>query len=120
MKEMNNKCRLLIFLAMLLNIALVAGCSDTFVVTKDGKSYFFGSNREGFYKMICESGDLDKILADTKLPQNIKDDLYKYNCTASQSRDKVKEIYSSMTPEQRRDLRLAFQLHGYDINLMAC
>jgi hypothetical protein len=120
MKRIGDVNKLLISAAMLLSVAIVSGCSDTFVVTKDGKSYFFGSNRKGLYEMICESGDLSKILADTKLPQNIKDDLYKYNCTPSQSRDKVKEIYSSMTPGQRRDLRLAFQLHGYDINLMAC
>ena len=120
MKGIGDVDKLLILAAMLLSMAIVSGCSDTFLVTKDGKSYFFGSNREGLYKMICESGDLNKILADTKLSQSIKDNLYKYNCTPSQSRDKVKEIYSSMTSEQRRELRLAFQLHGYDINLMAC
>jgi hypothetical protein len=120
MKGTKNIKKLLTMVVMILSLAILSGCSDTFLVTKDGKSYFFGSNREGLYKMLCESGDLNKILADTKLPQNIKNDLYKYNCTPSQSRDKVKEIYSSMTSEQRRELRLAFQLHGYDINLMAC
>ncbi len=45
--------------------------------------------------------------------------LYKYNCT-QRSGEKVKEIYASLMPEQRRELRFSFQLHGYDINHMAC
>lgn len=112
-----------IFLLMCLMFAalLLSACSDTFVITKDGKSYFFGSNREGFQKMLCESGDLKTILADTQLPLNIREDLFKFNCVAAeQSREKVGVIYTSMTPEQRRDLRFAFQKHGYDINYMVC
>jgi len=101
--------------------ALVTACSDTFVITKDGKSYFFGSKREGFYKMLCESGDLQVILAETHISPKMREDLYKFNCvTPEQSKDKVSAIYTSMTPEQRRDLRLSFQKHGYDINYMAC
>lgn len=120
MKGAKKMKKLLITVITLLSLTFALGCSDTFLITKNGKSYFFGSSREGLYKLLCESGDLSKILNDTHLPQDVKDNLYKYNCTPSQSRDKVKEIYSSMTTEQRRELRLAFQLHGYDINLMAC
>ena len=120
---MKNRKEAGIFLLMgiLLAALFTGGCTDTFVVTKDGKSYFFGSKREGFQKMLCDSGDLKTILADTQLPSNIKDNLYKFNCAvAEQSKEKVKTIYISMTPEQRRDLRLTFQKHGYDINYMAC
>ncbi len=112
-----------IFLLMgiLLAALLTWGCTNTFVVTKDGKSYFFGSKREGFQKMLCASGELKSILADTQLPLNIRDNLYKFNCVAAeQSKEKVGALYASMTPEQRRDLRLAFQKHGYDINYMEC
>lgn len=109
------------FALIILVISLFTGCTDTFLVTKDGKSYFFGSGKEGMYKMLCESGDLKAILADTQLPANIKDDLYKYNCVpAEQSREKIAGTYASMSPEQRRDLRLAFQKHGYDINYLVC
>jgi hypothetical protein len=120
---MKNGKGVVVFLLMgiLLAALFAGGCTDTFVVTKDGKSYFFGSKREGFQKMLCDSGDLKTILADTKLPSNIKDNLYRFNCVAAeQSKEKVKEIYTSMMPEQRRDLRLTFQKHGYDINYMEC
>jgi|SRR5208337_4725086 len=110
-----------LLMGILLAVLFTWGCTDTFVVTKDGKSYFFGSKREGFQKMLCASGDLKTILADTQLPSNIKDNLYKFNCVAAeQSKEKVAETYAAMTPEQRRDLRLTFQKHGYDINYMEC
>ncbi len=107
------------FILSTLLLLLVAGCTSNFLITKDGKSYFFGSRDEAIYKMLCESGDLKLILAGTKLPDNTKAELYKYNCT-SPSKDKLKEVVSSMTPEQRRNLRLSFQIHGYDINRINC
>lgn len=97
----------------------IAGCTSNFLITKDGKSYFFGSKDKAIHKMLCESGDLKQILADTKLPENTKADIYKYNCTTP-SRDKLKEVVAAMTAEQRRDLRLSFQVHGYDINRINC
>jgi hypothetical protein len=120
MKIRDTSKTLFIILGMLI---LLAGCaSNTFVVTKDGKSYFFGSKQEGFYKLLCETGDLQKILADTHLAQGAKDNLYKYNCVerSKDSKEKVRETYVALTPEQRRELRLTFQLHGYDINYMEC
>lgn len=100
---------------------IAAGCTSTFVITKDGKSYFFGNRSEGFYKMLCESGDLKKIVADARLPEEQADLLYKYNCTdVDNSKDKITAIYESLKSEQRRDLRLAFQKNGYDINVMDC
>jgi len=99
---------------------ILVACSSTFVVSKDGKGYFLGSKTNDFYKMLCESGDLKRVLADTHLEQGLKDDLYKYNCSSERSGDKVKQIYTSMTSEQRKDLRKAFAKNGYDINYMPC
>ncbi len=102
-------------------VSLIGGCASTFIVMKDGKGYFFGSKSEGLYKMLCESGDLKSILDDTQLSRGDKDSLYKYNCDLNErSKEKITEIYASLKPEQRRDLRLAFQKHGYDINLLEC
>ena len=118
---MKKEIRVFLLVNILLAVLFAGGCSNTFLVTKDGKSYFFGSNKEGMYKMLCESGDLKAILADTQLPSKIKDDLYRYNCVpAEESREKIEKIYTLMTPDQRRDLRLVFQKHGYDINYLVC
>lgn len=95
-------------------------CTSTFMVSKDGKGYMLGSNSTAIYQMLCESGDLKKILADTQLSRQLKTDLYRYNCSPERSRDKVKEIYVSMAPEERKELRIAFKSNGYDVNAMHC
>lgn len=98
---------------------LAASCTSGFLVTKDGKSYHFGSQSEAIQQMLCASGDLSRILAGAALPDGRKADLYRYNCTEP-SRDKVKEVLAAMTREQRKELRLSFQKHGYDINMVHC
>lgn len=108
------------FLAVLAATVITGGCSSTFLVSKDGKGYFFGSRSEAIYKMLCESGDLAKVLKETGLPKEMKEALYRYNCTAERSGEKVKEIYAAMTHDQRKDLRNAFKGNGYDINYLPC
>jgi hypothetical protein len=108
---------LMSFAAMVL---LTSGCTSTFLVYKDGKGCFLGSGSNAKYNMLCASGDLEKVLAATQLSDELKDSLYKYNCSAERSGDKVKQIFASMTIEQRKDIRSAFRANGYDINRMAC
>jgi len=100
--------------------ALISACSSTMLVSKDGKGYFLGSGSNPLYRMLCESGDLKKVLADTRLPEETKEGLYKYNCSSERSGEKVKQIYASLTAAERKDLRLAFTRNGYDINYLPC
>lgn len=103
-----------------LMIFLVSGCSSTFLISKDGKGYFFGSKSDAIYRLLCDSGDLRKILKDAKkIPEDTRELIYKSNCI-NRSAEKVKEIYAAMTPEERKDLRNAFRLNGYDINYLPC
>jgi len=110
--------------AVLLGAAclLLAACtSSTFVASKDGKGYYVGHNSQAAYEMFCESGDLKKILAHAeKIGQDMKDELYRYNCGPERSNVKVKELFASMTSAQRKDLRQSFKLNGYEINIMRC
>jgi hypothetical protein len=110
----------LFFSAIVIAALLTVSCTSTFRVSKNGKGYFLGSNAKDLYKWLCESRDLEKILSETRLRQEKKGDLYKYNCSGKKSTLKVKEIYASMTPEERKDLRTAFKENGYDINAMTC
>lgn len=101
--------------------AVATGCSTTFRISKEGKGYIWGSNSKAIYAMLCESGDLKKILADAAaLPPETRDNLYRFNCTSERSGAKVKDIYAAMTPEERKGLRQAFKRNGYDINAMTC
>lgn len=90
------------------------------LVVNEGSEYILGSDSNAMYTMLCESGDLQKILLDAKLGQGTKDDLYRYNCSPDRSRDKVKQVYAAMVPAERKALRVAFKSNGYEINAMHC
>lgn len=108
-------------MAVIVPLVMVStGCSSTFVMTKDGRGYHWGNDSKAVYIMLCESGDLKKILADTRLKDKMKEDIFKYNCTAERSGERVRQIYATMTPEERKDLRNAFTRNGYDINYIPC
>jgi hypothetical protein len=97
-----------------------AGCSSTFMMVKNGSGYMLGSDSNEVHRLLCESGDLQKILLVAQLSQGTKDDLYRYNCSPDRSRDKVKQVYASMVPAERKALRVAFKSNGYEINAMHC
>jgi hypothetical protein len=101
-------------------VLFLGACASTFVATKNGKGYFLGSGSGAAYRMFCESGDLRKILEGTSFPQEMKDSVYRDNCGPERSSEKVKRLYASMTPEQRKELRRSFQSNGYDINYIPC
>ena len=108
------------FISIASMVLLTSACSSTFLVYKDGKGCFLGSCSDTKYNMLCASGDLEKVLADSHLNNDLKDSLYKYNCSTERSSDKVKQIFAAMTVEERKDIRSAFRANGYDINKMAC
>jgi len=110
-----------VIIATILPALFLGACASTFVASKNGKGYYLGNDSTAAYRMFCESGDLKKILEDTtKLGQDLKNELYEGNCGPGRSHDKVKQAYAGMSPEQRKDLRLAFKHNGYDINIMRC
>jgi len=102
-------------------MALVTcACTSTFLVYKDGRGYFVGSDSKTKYEMLCASGDMEKILAATHLDTDMKDTLYKYNCSNERSSEMVNKIFASLTIEQRKDIKSAFRKNGYEINKFAC
>jgi hypothetical protein len=110
-----------VFISVAAMVLLIGACSSSsFLVYKDGKGCFVGSNSDSKFNLLCASGDLEKVLAVTHLSNDMKDSFYKYNCSAERSSDKVKQMFAAMTPEQRKDIRSAFRANGYDINRMAC
>lgn len=99
---------------------LGVGCSSTFLVSKDGQGYFLESNSKTLQVMLCDSGDLQKVLSGTHLSADMKERFYRFNCTPERSGEKVKELFTAMTPGERKELRLAFKSNGYDINYLPC
>jgi hypothetical protein len=109
-----GKVRAMLLLAACAALVL-GGCASTFLVSKDCRTYYFGSPEEGPYKMLCASGDLKKVLDDSALPQEIKESLYKAQCR-DRSKESVKKIYASLTDDQKEELKFSFQKHGYYVN----
>jgi len=102
-------------------MALVVGaCTDTFLLGKGRSGYFYGSNSKAMYDMLCTSGDLEKVLLATQLSKEMKDTIYKYNCSDERSGEKVKQLYTSMTVQERKDIKQAFRKNGYEINHILC
>jgi len=80
---------------------LAVGCSSTFLVSKNGYGYFLESNAKSLQTMLCDSGDLQKILSDTHLAKDVKENFYRFNCTAERSGEKVKQLFTAGVQEQR-------------------
>ncbi len=94
---------------------LITGCAKTFLVSKDCTTYFFGSQDQKLYGMLCTSGDLRKVLADTALPEEARAGLYQAQCI-DRSREKLDHLYASLDREQQDSLKAAFRKQGYEIN----
>lgn len=100
--------------------ALAAGCSSAnFLVYKDAKHFYVTSDGESLKKVLCESGDINRILNDSGLPEALQNDLREGICSSNKVKGRLMATLEDMTPEQRSSLKLAFQNNGYEINTIA-
>lgn len=106
----------------IVGMALVIGaCAPMFMVSKGEKrGVYLGSNSKATYDVLCASGELKAVLEVTHFSREMKDTFYQYNCSAERSSDKVKRFFSSMTSEQKNDIKAAFKEKGYSINGGTC
>ncbi len=95
--------------------AIICGCASTFLISKDCKTYYFGSTEEELYKMLCTTGDLMKILDDSPLSLEMRSGIYGAQCS-ERSKEQVDALYRSLTREEKRALKSAFVRHGYYVN----
>ena len=105
-----------IIITMVSMVLVTSACTESFMLKKHKLSFYFCSDTLVKYELLCPSGDMEKVLADTSLSKEMADSLYKYICSAERSGKKSGELYASMTTEQRKDLKAAFQANGYEIN----
>jgi hypothetical protein len=104
-------------IAVLLAMSLFfIGCAKTFLVSKDCKTYFFGGTDRTLFNMLCTSGDLQKVLADSGLPEATRAGLYEAQCE-DRSRGKLDVIYVSLSHDQQDASKSAFRKRGYEINV---
>jgi hypothetical protein len=109
------------FVAGLVAAVLLAGCGPTtFIISKDGRAYYLGRKSQGLHDMICRSGDLKRVLDETSIPEDLRQEFYRYNCTQEHSKEKVVSLYLFLSPEEKEELKSAFRRHGYTINFVPC
>lgn len=109
-----------LFLAAL-TLVLCAACGPTtFIISKDSRAYYLGRKSESLHTMLCKSGDLEQILSETIMPDDLKKELYRFNCTEERSKEKVISLYLFLTPEEKEDFKSVFRRHGYTINYVPC
>jgi hypothetical protein len=101
-------------------VCLLSACSSTFTLTKKGRGDHFHGNSQAKYDMLCASGDLEKVLASIELSGERKETLYRYNCSDERSGEKVLQIYTAMTDQERSDLKRALRKDGFGINFRPC
>ncbi|MBI5141776.1 MAG: hypothetical protein HZA20_06235 [Nitrospirae bacterium] len=102
-------------------MVMLASCGpSTFIVSRDSSSYYFGSESQSLKRMICDTGDLERVLRDAEIPEHLKSDFNEYVCTEKRSREKVIALYAFLSPEEKRSLKRAFSMRGYMVNHVAC
>ncbi len=110
-----NTLRILLIIAFTITSVLAAACAKTFLVSKDCTTYYFGSQDQKLYDMLCTAGDLQKVLIDSGLPEDARGPLYQAQCT-ERSKEKLDTIYGGLNREQQEALKSAFRKQGYEIN----
>lgn len=106
-----------VVVAMLL---VTGGCSsNNFLVYKDAKHFYVTSSGAELKRVLCDSGDMDKIAVDSKLPDAMQKDLKDGICGSGKVRERLMASLDGMTREQRVALKEAFRHNGYDINVVA-
>jgi hypothetical protein len=102
---------------------LVSGCNTAnFLVYKDAKHFYMTSKGDSLRTVLCDSGDLVKVVKDAALPEKTQHDLVNSICSATaadKKREQVLAVLESMTKEQRTALKEAFVLNGYQVNTIA-
>ena len=108
------------FLLMAVAVMALVGCgSSNFMVYKDAKHFYVTSTGPELKRILCDSGDMDRIAKDSKLPDALQKDLKDGICASNKVKERLMATLEGMTKEQRTALKSAFQQNGYDINVVA-
>ena len=98
----------------------ISGCSSgNFLVYKDSKHFYVTSTGPELKRILCDSGDMDRIVKDSQLPAVLQKDLKDGICNSNKVKERLMATLEGMTKEQRTALKTAFQQNGYDINVVA-
>jgi len=96
---------------------MVGGCSSRkFMVYKDGSNFYVNSDCSARQRILCDSGDVNKIVKDSGLPNTLQMELKDGICPSSNVKTSLMYTLDGMTNEQISALKDAFRKNGYEIN----
>ncbi|WP_224981596.1 hypothetical protein [Geomonas agri] len=96
---------------------VVSGCgSNNFLVYKDGSNFFITRDCEARQRLLCDSGDIGRIVARPALPQSLQNRIKEAICAPGVTKADMHEILAEMTEEQLSSLKQSFRDNGYEIN----
>jgi len=112
--------RMRMAMAVVVGALLTGGCSsNNFLVYKNAKHFYVTSKGAELKRVLCDSGDMDRIAVDSKLPDNLQKELKENICSSNKVRERLMATLDGMTKDQRAALKEAFRTNGYDINIVA-
>ena len=99
---------------------LTTACNTSnFLVYKNAKHFYITSNGNELKRVLCDSGDMDKIVSDSNLPYKLQRELKEGICTSHKVKEHLMAILDGMTKEQRVALKDSFRANDYDITVVA-
>jgi len=111
---------MLMYAAIAILTMLIGGCgSNNFLIYKNAKHFYVTSTGPELKRVLCDSGDMDRIVSDSKLPDAMQKDLKDGICSSNKVKERLMASLDGMTKEQRAALKGAFRGNGYDINVVA-
>lgn len=96
---------------------LVSGCGTrTFMVYKDGNNFFITRDCAARQQVLCDSGDVDRIVVSSGLPGPLQLRLKEALCSRDRAKNDMRDLLEELTDEQLSSLKKAFGMAGYEIN----
>ena len=110
----------LLRLAFLLPVLIIiSSCGSNFMVYKKGTHFYVSSTGPELRRILCDSGDMKSIAMDSGLPEGLQKELFDGICGSNKVKERLMSTLEGMTKDQRTDLKISFQKHGYEINNVA-
>lgn len=109
--------RILICTALMVVALMAGGChSNNFMVYKDGSNFYITNNCPELKQILCNSGDIDRIMNDSNLPSSLQVELKDGICASGKATKHIGATLEGMTNGQISALKDAFRKNGYEIN----
>jgi hypothetical protein len=104
--------------AVIMALAIMAsGCGTrTFMVYKNGNNFFITRDCAERHRLLCDSGDIDRVVASSGLPDHLQLRIKEAICPTDRAKNDMQAILEELTDEQLSSLKNAFRTFGYEIN----